>query len=387
MPGQVWIDTGYKQPQELRAERGQFHTKLVLAELHDDQRVLIVGSHNWTQNALEGHNLEAGVIFHCREQDPVVQKAREHIEACIAESQPFDAAQMRFYQTVQRDLHVNLAAGDRANFPGFEPFEALVIHAEDAVPNGAPAGLRLFVPARDRHTASFFTNDRPVQLFLYRLGALHGERPPTAQAVLYDGSVTMVNATRDAPVGQRPANCQVNDLRRPVLDALGGNVPAPSGEVSQIVVRLERRAPEDLPIYHALAGWPKLKLTIDYQQRTLDQLTARGARDRPAELENATTVGKQAGTGETFWIPERLVVSGAVAVPSRDLYRAPIERELRAALYGSDFWTESEDAEQDLIRDAPERIYLSPFVYTVAYRMTRETRERAQQQLKLFRTR
>jgi HKD family nuclease len=100
LPGHVWIHTGYQEPLEERADRGQFHSKIVLAELDGDERIIVVGSHNWTENALCGHNLEAGVILRCHEQDDVVQKARQHIEACIAESQPFDPNEMRFYQTV-----------------------------------------------------------------------------------------------------------------------------------------------------------------------------------------------------------------------------------------------------------------------------------------------
>ena len=105
-PGRVWIHTGYKEPHEAAAERGQFHSKLVVADLDGDERLVIVGSHNWTENALRGHNLEAGVILRCREADDAVQSARRHIDACVAESQPFNVQDLRFYETVQRRLHL-----------------------------------------------------------------------------------------------------------------------------------------------------------------------------------------------------------------------------------------------------------------------------------------
>lgn len=69
MPGHVFIHTGFKTPQEDKADRGQFHSKVVLVEYADNTRCIIIGSHNWTENASAGHNLEAGTIIHCEEQD------------------------------------------------------------------------------------------------------------------------------------------------------------------------------------------------------------------------------------------------------------------------------------------------------------------------------
>ena len=381
----VWIHTGFRNPKEENADRGQFHSKLVLIERDGDERVVVVGSHNWTENALRGYNLEAGVVFHCVESDDIAQQARRHIEACIAESQPFDPDEMRFYKTLQRDLHVNLGSVESQAFPGFEEFKATVMHAEDHTPNGASNDLQLFVPVRDPHTASFFANDRCVQLFLYPRGSLHGHQPPRSQPVLFDGTVTMVNATRDAPVDQRRANCQMTDLLRPVLTTLPGNVPAPTGEVSQVVARLNRVGPEDLPIYHAKSGGPKLRLEIEYTARSLDELAA-GASSKRQRPRHDLEAGRRTGPESVpvFEVPLRLEVAGGVSVPSRELYAAKIERQLLAALYGSEFWTILETAKQKLIDEPSDKFYLSRFVYTVGYRFTKEALARAQQQMKLF---
>ena len=121
-PGTVFLHTGFQTPQEEKAERGQFHSKVVLIERDQTERCIVIGSHNWTQNALEGHNLEAGVIIHCQESDSIVAQVREHIEACARRSEPFSPKSLRFYQAIQRDLHRGIGPGSQEaeDFPGFE---------------------------------------------------------------------------------------------------------------------------------------------------------------------------------------------------------------------------------------------------------------------------
>ncbi len=58
-------------------------------------------------------------------------------------SEAFSRQRLRFYETIQRDLHRRIGPGgtDSEDFPGFEPMDALVMHAEDATGTGIPRPL------------------------------------------------------------------------------------------------------------------------------------------------------------------------------------------------------------------------------------------------------
>jgi HKD family nuclease len=256
MPGKVFIHTGFQVPEEFKADRGQFHSKVVLIECASDERCIIVGSHNWTENALAGHNLEAATIIRCRESDSIVAQVREHIESCVRRAEPFDTKRLRFYQTVQSKLHTGPSASDSEDFPGFEPIESLVIHAEIGTSGALPDPMQLFVPIREPVPPQFFGVQQTVLLFLYPRGALRGNDTPTETPTLLEGRVTMNNVVTDAPVNARQANCRLDDLRHPVIDLLPGNVPAPSGEHAQVIIRLNNHGPEPVPLFHAAQSVP-----------------------------------------------------------------------------------------------------------------------------------
>jgi len=179
-PGTVFLHTGFQTPIEKGADRGQFHSKVVLLELDDTERCIILGSHNWTGNALQGYNMEAGVILRCQKTDPIVAQVRQHINACASRSEAFARQRLRFYETVQCDLHRRIGPGgaESEDFPGFEPMDALVMHAEDATGNGIPRPLQVFIPVRDGHTREFFADGRRVLLYVYPAGSLLGQPPP-----------------------------------------------------------------------------------------------------------------------------------------------------------------------------------------------------------------
>ena len=130
---QLYIHTGFKFPHEKNADRGQFHSKVLLIEKDDNKRTIVLGSHNWTQNALEGFNLEASLIIHCDDDEQIVADVRRHIDECAARSEQFDPAKMKYYQAIQHDLDKWLrpAGLESQSFPGFEVTETLVIHAEE----------------------------------------------------------------------------------------------------------------------------------------------------------------------------------------------------------------------------------------------------------------
>jgi hypothetical protein len=382
-PGTVFLHTGFLTPREEDAERGQFHSKIALLEFDDVERCVVIGSHNWTGNALQGHNLEAGMILRGQESDPIVIQVREHIDACIADSEPFQRERLRFYETIQRELHVGPRAPDSDDFPGFEEFDALVIHAEDGTGQGLPRPMQLFVPVRDPDSRSFFADGRRVVVFVYPAGTLLGQNPPTASPIAYEGDVTMTNIVRDAPVNRREATCRINDLMRPVIDVLpDGTVPAPSGESSQVVIRLDDRGPTELPIFHSAAQHPKMKLGIDYRPVRRDE------RATSVEIQHKH-ITIPVDPADVAWptdyrVPDHLTLRTIIRVPSPQLYRADIQRQLLYVLHSSDFSDPS--MVPDLrIEEPTQTSVLNDYAYHVRYRITAETIARIERQMKLIR--
>ena len=143
-------------------------------------------------------------------------------------------------------------------------FKRSCIHAEVATGSGLPEPIQLFVRVPDSHTQTFFADGQRVVVYLYPPGTLHGQLTPTATPRAYEGRVTMTNEVRNAPVDAREATCRIVDLNRPVIEPLPApTVPAPSGEFSQVVIRLDDQGPTELPIFHSAQQEPKIKLGIE----------------------------------------------------------------------------------------------------------------------------
>jgi hypothetical protein len=378
-PGRVFIHTGFRDPREEGAERGQFHSKVVLIERDADQRTIIVGSHNWTQNALAGHNLEAATIIHCREGEPFLAGVREHIERCIRQSEPFDPLRLRFYQAVQADLQPPKPLLPSDDFPGFEWLNALVIHAEaERGLETLPDTARLYLPIREPLQQGYFANQQQVWLFLYPAGSLIGRRPPTAMPQLMTGRVVMNNAANDAPVIDRAANCQLQELRRPLVTPLAGNIPNHSGELSQVVVRLDDpRGRSLVPLFHHGHHAPKMTLKVDYRRVDPDLETA-------ATLagENEQTIAPLRDDVE-FRAPHHLIVQCNVRVPSQFLYPVDYAPRLRGLIFGDQRFRQS-DEPRIQFDDLAESKMLSDYVYLAHYRLDDATMERIARQGTLF---
>ncbi len=376
LPGCVFIHTGFKEPQEPDGDRGQFHSKLVLIERDDDERIVLVGSHNWTENALAGHNLEAGMVVHCRERDPLVGQVRRHIEACIEQSEPFDAQRLRFYQTVQADLQPPKPTVPSEDFPGFEWLDALVIHAElDPGATELPEPIRLYLPLREPLLADYFTSQQLVWLFLYPPGTLIGRRPPATQPRLFTGRVVMNNAASDAPVIDRAVNGQLDDVRRPAIIVLPDeNLPSPSGERAQIVLRLERAGPSLVPLFHYGQQAPKMALKVAYEDVSP---TARSPAD--VEVDGPDLNGDEV----VFQAPHHLVVQCRVKVPSPFLYPVDYAPRLRGLIVGDRGFHQSDEPRVEF-DEPPAGKLLSPYIYLAHYRLDDATMTRIAQQGTLF---
>lgn len=381
MPDNVFIHTGFKTPEEEKADRGQFHSKIALIEYPDERRCIVVGSHNWTENALAGHNLEAATIIHCEASDPIVEQVRTHIEMCVHRSEPFDPSRVRFYQTVQRDLHPSKPPAVSEDFPGFEPLDALVIHAEDSTNGGLPNPMRLFIPVREPVGEGFFATGQRVMLFLYPPNSLNQGSPPSVVPVLLNGQVTMNNAVTDAPVDERAANCQLQDLRRPAISLLAGNVPPTAGEQAQVVIRLERFGEESVPLFHSAQQSPKMKLGVHYEPVDQD-----GSNESKASNNRDEMVRAKPGTAELsqdFQAPHHLVIETIIRVPSQFLYSQELRQQLNYAIYGSEFFHRSDEPHIQFGDPRNDQI-LNRYVYLVNYQFTKEALSRIQKQMRLF---
>ncbi len=381
MAGKLFIHTGYSEPHEERADRGQFHSKIVVIEYGDGKAAVVIGSHNWTENALCGINMEAAVILRGQANEPVVVEARRHIAECAARSEPFDPNRLRYYQTIQSKLHAGPATADFDNFAGFEPLDALIIHAEDETQGGLPDPMRLFLRVTVHVPDGFFANGRRVQLFVHPKGSLFGRESPSHPAVVYDGTVTMQNTVADAPVGQRPVNCRIDDLERPRLQIeSGGNIPALSGERLQVVARLERLGTAELPIFHSAAQPPRLKLDVEEREIDRDRPIAQIAfAEIPDQSRGPRADGSQSARKKAqYFAPTHLLVKCTVRMPA-EWGGGNVEARLRNLLHGSEFLKQEDVPEVSIEKPAAANM-LNPFVYLAHYRLTEESISRIRRQ-------
>ncbi len=112
-PGAVWIHLGGYAPQEKGGDRYQMHSKALAVTGPGPWFTGFVGSANWTFTALEGVNLEATVEVRCDADDRFAADLRAHVDACVAESDPFDPSQVDAYLAIQRALHARRPARSR----------------------------------------------------------------------------------------------------------------------------------------------------------------------------------------------------------------------------------------------------------------------------------
>lgn len=371
VPGDVHVHLGFSAPEEEAGERGQLHSKVVLVEQLGADRIVLIGSHNWTRMALEGHNLEAGVIVRCRESDPIVRAARRHIEACIARSEVFDPPKLRYYQLVQQALHVAPPAlADTDSFPGFEQDSALVIHAENGTNGQLPNPVQLYIPLRSKKEQSLVTVDKSVMLYVYPRGALLGGGVPKEAPILLKGVVTMVNrAERDAPVDRRAANTAVDDLMNPILRCLPSrSVPPLTGEGSQAVMAFDNCGRGPLPVFHY--GWaPKVVSHVQFGATDRDppnEPPFPSLHDLDTEVPHDETGERSTELRAPCHGPQGLQGKAELRVPSIDMYPENLRETLEAFLLRA---TDQELQHRPVVHcvepDADKM--LSRYVYQVSY--------------------
>ena len=75
-----------------------------LIELSNGDNIAFVGSHNWTEPALQGENMEASVRVQGTAGDKFFDDVRRHLAACRDACEPFDPDRIEEYKRIQLEL-------------------------------------------------------------------------------------------------------------------------------------------------------------------------------------------------------------------------------------------------------------------------------------------
>ncbi len=333
MPRGVYLHRGLFLPEETNHDRPLMHSKVVYVEHAGSAEVdILVGSHNWTGQALAGNNLEATVHVRCQAGEPFAADVRRHLDGCFAGSELFDRGRMEDYLAIQAALHGGPPRGD-TDGAGFVKESVVVIHAEEEP--GLTEGLReldLYLPIRNTTDDGLFGKDQLVHLYVYERGRLFTRHDPSQSPALYTGQVEMSNRPTDpAP---RTANCTISNFDRPELGAWTGPIP-PAPELDRqlvAVMRPERRG--RILFYHGGGGEPRFRRVVAGRPLTADEAgrlgegTAVGGRE-PAQADAYTEESIEGGEF-VFEVPADPEVHCVISLPSRGLYPADAEADFAA---------------------------------------------------------
>lgn len=91
----TYSEWGQKEPASL------IHSKMLLFWYADGTAELWVGSHNWTNRAILGLNVESSVILKLRHSAPIFVEAIEYLAKIKAVSERFDLDSVAFYKHLQ----------------------------------------------------------------------------------------------------------------------------------------------------------------------------------------------------------------------------------------------------------------------------------------------
>jgi hypothetical protein len=80
------------------------HTKMLLFSLNDGNAELWVGSHNWTNRAILGLNVEASLVVTLRDDSPLLAQAAGYLEQVRTITQAFEPACVDFYKQLQHPV-------------------------------------------------------------------------------------------------------------------------------------------------------------------------------------------------------------------------------------------------------------------------------------------
>ena len=124
----TYTDQGRKEPPCL------LHSKMLLFWSKDRTAELWVGSHNWTNRAILGLNVEASLVVRLKDSSALFAAAAEYLSKMKSISEPFDVARVDFYKEMQRKMS-----------QGLQP--VIELEAEDG---GSVSGVTIAVFGTDR---------------------------------------------------------------------------------------------------------------------------------------------------------------------------------------------------------------------------------------------
>jgi hypothetical protein len=269
---EIWIHLGYEETTENL--HGQFHSKMILIERADGSPVILVGSHNWTKNGLQGGNLEASLVLTGDESAAVLKQVREHFEACKEyPCEAFDKNRMEEYKKLQLKYHDNpprpTQAFGRKPCPGFSPFHALALRAEDHTEGALTDSGYVWV----RIPADWDNEIKPstatlISLWLFKKHSLFGPRPSVARACCLQGTPEAIarnpeRLQQTAPSGE----FLIDNLERPCVVRLTQKpLPLQSNQEWAVIAFSKVSEGELLPLFHTGDEPPGWKIKAEYSQ-------------------------------------------------------------------------------------------------------------------------
>jgi hypothetical protein len=292
------------------------HSKAIAIEGPNDTFTGFVGSHNWTFAALDGLNLEATVEVSCRTSESFALDLRSHIDACVAEAEPFDPNQVDAYLAIQRSLHPGPLPDVGEDFDDFDRYPAIVIHAEDPEGLAARPQLRLYV-GPEGEIADEFIHGRRVDLYLYPPGTLLHPGRPSATPVYFNGDVTMVNTRADARVQEREVDSAILDMFAPQVQKVAGFPHVPSAN-REVAMRLDNHGSRSPFVYHSSArqSRPAVRDRVLFEPAPIPGL----GRVNRADAVRYLRAPKMSGDDLLREAPASISREISVEVPSPDLY-------------------------------------------------------------------
>lgn len=366
IPNHVFIHQGYCHPQEKILDRAMMHSKVVYIEKKGGNADILVGSHNWTGNALEGNNLEASVHVRCSREDQFAEQVRHHVESCISESRLFDPQRIMDYKAIQAALHGG-PDKEQGEALGFIKETTVIIHAEEANSGMGMAErtLKLYLPVVDDDIDDLLRPDVTVHLYLYPQGSLFGGAAPANHPTLYIGQVEMTNLPSD-PV-QRDANCLIDDFDRPVLKLLSQGIPQSTpGLRRQVIAVLSRQGQAELGFYHWSNSSPRCRRIVRPEWLDSEQVTS-GA--RMSAFPKAYTPDSISADKTFRWsIPSEPELRCTIKMPSKHIYPPNVDERFSEAIRQSHLALPMDRMRIEI--DEPDREHRT-YIYRATYRFDR----------------
>lgn len=297
----------------------QFHSKLGLITRGTESRTVLIGSHNWTRNGLDGGNLEASVIIDCTESDAIVAQTREHIEACRRLSERFNRDRMAVYQAIQYAFHPKASSTEtKMSVPGFERSDGVVIFAEALADNLGESGELYFnVPVEVRKQ---FAIDTSVRVFAFPHHSLFNREHPLPEPRLYSGTIQDTDRRPSESRDVAARSYFIRDIARPCIEAVV-SVPPRSGDEMQVVVPFVRdRSSRAVPLFHA-SGEPNAILMFDVARE--DEVYADERKQSLIGLPHKYDA-------EVGMVPTDLVAETTLKVPFTFAYPPSVKKSLEA---------------------------------------------------------